>query len=84
MLQCYTYRYAQNHRLHIGDTLRTKEITARVIPIVIGVFEAASSLTECLALLRVMTRKIGSMQKTAVLGSPHILKKVLGTLTWWY
>ena len=49
----------------------------RVIPIVIGAFEAESSLTDYLALIGVMTRKSYSMQLTAVLGSVHILRKIL-------
>ena len=49
----------------------------RVIHIVIGVLGEESLITEYLAPIGSMTRKGGCMQLTAVLGSSHILRKVL-------
>ena len=49
----------------------------RVISIVIGALGEKSLLTGYSALIGVMTRKSDSMQQTAVMGSAHILRKVL-------
>ena len=46
------------------------------ISIVVGAFGAETLLTDYLALIGVMTRKSDSMQKTAVLESALILRKV--------
>ena len=46
-----------------------------LIPVAIGALEA-----EYLALIRVMTRKGDSMQQTAALELPRILRKVLAAL----
>ena len=54
-----------------------RNTNTRVIPIVIGAIEAEFFLTEYLALIRIMTRKGDSTQQTAMLGSAHILRKVL-------
>lgn len=56
---------------------RMWDTQARVIPIVIGALGAINHLTGYLALLGVQGRKSDSMQQTALLGSAHILRKVL-------
>ena len=64
----------QNLKYEISRMWNTK---TRVIAKVIAVLGAESLLTEYLVLIEVMTRKGDSMQQTAMLGSAHILRKVL-------
>ena len=56
---------------------RMWDTNSKVIPIVIGALGAQNQLIDYLALLGVQTRKAESMQQTALLGSAHILRKVL-------
>ena len=63
----------QNLSLEISQMWNTK---TTVISIVVGAFGAETLLTDYLALIGVMTRKSDSMQKTAVLESALILRKV--------